>query len=304
MKHFERYRDIIQSWEQFIEYSLKPLPTVIWTNTLRITTQRLQELLQQDGVILRTVSWVDTAFRVESSPVSLGTLWEYWAGLYHIQEEVSLLPPYILKPQPGERILDMCAAPGNKTAQMAVLMENTGTIVANDNNRKRIGAIRALADRMGLINISVIVSDGTSFSFKNGQFDRILVDVPCSCEGNSRKTPSVLEECSLQFSLRLAKRQTLLLKRAVELCKPGGIIIYSTCTYAPEENEGVVNAVLNLFPDKLEMLPITIPAFQTAPGLTSWQGQQYSQELQYSIRVYPHLNDTGGFYVALLRKKQ
>ncbi len=303
-EHLERYRAIIPEWEAFLESLQHPLPTVLWTNTLRITPEELVAILREEGIAVTPLPWYPGAFRVQSEHPSPGTTWAYFAGLFHIQEEVSLLPPYLLQPQPNERILDLCAAPGNKTAQIAVMMENTGTVVANDHNRHRVGAIRAVVDRLGLINVSILVSDGTSFSPRNGTFDRVLVDVPCSCEGTSRKTPTVLAQCSLHFSERLAKRQLLLLKRAVEVCRPGGIIAYSTCTYAPEENEMVVDQVLQLFPEQLEILPITIPNFTFSPGLTAWQGHELNRNLRHTLRVYPHQNDTGGFYVALLRKRQ
>jgi len=107
-----------------------------------------------------------------------------------------------------------------------------------------------------------------------------------------------------RFSERLARRQLLLLKRAVEVCRPGGIIAYSTCTYAPEENEMVVDQILQLFPEQLEILPVTISNFTFSPGLTTWQGYQLHPHLRHTMRIYPHQNDTGGFYVALLRKRQ
>ncbi len=300
----DRYRAIIPEWDLFLERLAHPLPTVLWTNTLRITPSHLAQLLRAEGIELKPLPWYPPAFRVLQAPTAIGNTWEYYAGLFHIQEEVSLLPVALLNPQPGERILDLCAAPGNKTAQMAVAMHNEGTVVANDHNRHRIGAIRAVVDRLGLINVSILVSDGTSFSPRNGNFDKVLVDVPCSCEGTSRKSPGVLAQCSVAFSERLAKRQRLLLKRAVELCRPGGLIAYSTCTYAPEENEMVVDSILQLFGAQLEVVPITIDRFTFSPGLTQWQGQSFSETLRYTMRVYPHQNDTGGFYVALLRKTQ
>jgi NOL1/NOP2/sun family putative RNA methylase len=240
--------------------------------------------------------------RAENSPERLGRHWTYLAGWFHIQEASSMIPALLLDPQPGERILDLCAAPGNKTALMALALENRGTVVANDVFWDRIRPLRSAIDRLGLLNVSVTCHDGTSYPKRAGQFDRVLVDVPCSCEGTTRRFPRLLKRGPTRRMPKRFKKQKLLLESAIRRCRKGGRILYSTCTYAPEENEALVNAVLCEMPDEVRVLPVGLPGLKTAPGLTAWAGESFRGELQNSVRIWPHLNDSGGFYIALLEK--
>jgi 16S rRNA C967 or C1407 C5-methylase (RsmB/RsmF family) len=150
-----------------------------------------------------------------------------------------MLPPLILDPQPGERLLDMCAAPGGKATYLAQLTQNRALIVANDVTHHRIGILRSHSDRLGITSIVVTRYQGQSFPMRM-QFDRILLDPPCSAEGTYRtgKRPPLTEDP--QVSYRLQRLQQMLLNRALELLRPGGTLVYSTCTYAPEENEEVL----------------------------------------------------------------
>ena len=229
-----------------------------------------------------------------------GVRYEYKTGLYNVQEEAAVIPVKILDPQPGERILDMCAAPGNKTAQIAMAMQNRGTVVANDRSAGRHRASRSILDRLGLGNVCLSLHNGTNFPRSAGTFDRVLVDVPCSCEGTSRKQPAVLDEHP-QYD-KLAGVQRGLLQRAFELCEPGGRVVYSTCTYAPEENEEVIDDVLSSLDFDVEWLDCRLDGFDSAPGLTSWRGRSFDSRMSRAMRVWPHLNDTGGFFVAAFDK--
>jgi SAM-dependent methyltransferase len=212
-----------------------------------------------------------------------------------------MVPVSILDPKPGERILDLCAAPGNKTAQMALALGNGGTVVANDMVFSRLKALRATIDRLGLVNVTVTCADGSNYPRSAGLFDAVLVDVPCSCEGTSRKTPGVLDAPS-SLLRRQIQRQEPLLEQAIRRCRPGGRVLYSTCTYAPEENEMVVASVIDRWPDRVRILPARLPGFKVAEGLTRWNGRSFHPDLRHTLRIWPHLNDTGGFYVALLQR--
>ena len=299
---FSRYRSIVDDWHAFLETLARPLPTVIWANTLRILPEALASLLAEEGIDVTPLSWYPGAFRVAPG-ARPGRTWAYKVGLFHIQEEVSLLPVVLLDPHPNERILDLCAAPGSKTAQMAVRLGNQGTIIANDIGFDRMRALRHVLERLGVVNVSTLVRDGANLPRAVGMFDRILVDAPCSCEGTSRKNPEVLGTCGLGFSLQHQGVQKALLRKAVQLCRPGGRIVYATCTYAPEENEAVVDAILTEFGDeRVRMLPAQVPGFRTAPALTEWNGQRFHPSLERAIRVWPHHNDTGGFFIAVLEK--
>ncbi len=297
-----RYRPIVDDWASFVHVIVRPLPTVIWTNTRRVSPDHLRDLLGELGVEATPVPWYPGAFRLPPE-VKPGHLWPYKVGLFHVQEEVSLLPPVLLDPQPGERVLDMAAAPGGKTAQMAMLMENRGTVIANDVGVHRMRALRHVLERLGILNTSTLVHDGSNIPASVGVFDRVLVDAPCSCEGTARKNPEVLRLCGVDVSLEYQGVQKALLRKAVQLCRPGGRIVYSTCTFAPEENEAVVDAILREFgTSRLRVVPVRVGAFRTSPGLTEWSGQRFHASLSHAIRIWPHHNDTGGFFIAVLEK--
>ncbi|MFP4596857.1 MAG: RsmB/NOP family class I SAM-dependent RNA methyltransferase [Persicimonas sp.] len=297
----ERYRSIVGDWDGFAEALSRPLPVCVWTNTLRTRPERLSELMQTGGWAAEPVGWYPGAFRLPPQ-VSPGKRLEYMAGLYHVQEEVSLIPPVLLEATPDDRVLDMCAAPGNKTAQLAVAMHNRGTLVANDRNYGRIRALRRTIDRLGLANVSVTAYDGANYPPESGSFDKVLVDAPCSCEGTTRKHPEAIEKLSTNYDCRLAGTQRALLRKAVQRCRVGGRVVYSTCTYAPEENECIVSEVLDELGAAVRLLPARIEGLRSAPGLTSWKQRQFNDEMTNAMRIWPHQNDTGGFFAALLEK--
>lgn len=297
----QRYQPIIDDWSAFADALERPLPLCVWTNTLRTNAERIEQSLESDGLHPVPISWYPGAYRL-SHEIRSGNRFEYVAGLYHVQEEASLLPVVILDPQPGERVLDSCAAPGNKTVQMAIRMNNQGTVVGNDRDYRRNKAVSRAVDRLGIFNTIITTYDAANYPGDAGTFDRILADVPCSCEGTSRKNSEVFAKLAGLDPGRMQKTQQAILRKALHLTRPGGRVVYSTCTYAPEENEAVVDSVLKLFGDEVRLLPARIPGFNSAPGLTSWQGKEFDGSMTQAMRVYPHHNDTGGFFVALLEK--
>ena len=297
-----RYRPLIDDWDAFVAALNRPLPRCLWANPLRLAAGTLAAVLRSEGLDPEPVPWYPGAFRLPpDTPV--GGQWWYFAGLAHCQEEASLLPVRLLDPRPGERILDLCAAPGGKTAQIAVALEGRGTVVANDVLVGRIRPLRANLERLGLLNVSLTVWDGASYPNAAGTFDRILVDAPCSCEGTLRRH-GPLEHYGPEVSTRYARLQQALLRRAVALCRPGGRIVYSTCTFAPEENEAVVDAVLRHFGSAVRVVPARIPDLRTAPGITEWRGQRFDPQVELSLHLWPHHNDTGGFFAAVLEKAE
>jgi NOL1/NOP2/sun family putative RNA methylase len=300
---FERYRSIIDDWEAFLASLSRPLPTCIWTNTLRTSPESLQAWLERSDIDASPLAWHEGAFLLPEH-VSPGNRIEYMTGLYHVQEEVSLLPPMFMDLDPSHRVLDLCAAPGNKSAQIAVEMDNRGTVVANDINHHRSRAIKRTIDRLGLANTCMTIYDGTSLPRDIGTFDRVLADVPCSCEGTTRKHPTSVENFSVEFSARLASKQIALLRKAFQVCEPGGRVVYSTCTFAPEENEGVVQKLIDdVGEDRVELLPTQVDGLETSPGLTEFNERTYTASMRHALRIWPHQNDTGGFFVAVLEKK-
>ncbi len=301
---FERYRTIVPDWQAFCATLREPLPFCIWIHPNRVAqVQALIRWLEESDVRLHPISWLPGAYRWEG-PVPPGKHLAFLLGLYHIQEAVSQLPVYLLDPRPGERILDLCAAPGNKTAQIALHMEQQGTLVANDRDPYRVRILRRTLDRLGITNVTTLHRDGANLPGRIAYFDRVLVDAPCSCEGTSRKHVLHTRQQGVHFSEKLSGLQRALLRKAVHLCRPGGRIVYATCTYAPEENEEVVDAILREYGSSvLRIRSVELPeGLRTAPGLTAWRGRQFHPSLQDTLRIWPHLNDTGGFYVAVLEK--
>jgi NOL1/NOP2/sun family putative RNA methylase len=298
----DRYRDIVDDYDAFLEACARPLPTTIWSNPLKTTPVELEARLAEDGVALEPVSWRPGTYRIDPR-VSPGTRMEFMAGHYQVQEEAALPAVDLMEVRPGERVLDLCAAPGNKSAQLAVAMNGEGMVVANDKSYGRLRAVRAVIDRLGLMNVAVTNTDAIRFpDLGQGPFDRVLADVPCSCEGTLRKNPSALELASQTNLFELAGVQASILRRGIELCRPGGVVVYATCTFAPEENEYVVQRMLEEWGDAIELEPARIDGFVSLPGLEEWGDDRFDDRMERCMRVWPHHNDTGGFFVARMRK--
>ncbi|AUB82005.1 RsmB/NOP family class I SAM-dependent RNA methyltransferase [Candidatus Thiodictyon syntrophicum] len=296
-----RYRDLLDDWDAFAAALCRPLAPCIWANPSRIAVADLIELLAAEGIAAVTIPWLPGALRL---PVETraGQHWWYCAGLAHAQEEVSQLPALLLDLVPGQRVLDLCAAPGGKTAQIALALGNRGTLIANDIAAARIKALQGNLDRLGILNCSTTCTDGANWPAAAGQFDRILVDAPCSSEGTLRRSPPLLERLDPGSPARLAPRQRALLRKAVQRLKPGGRLVYSTCTFAPEENECTVAAVMAEYPGQLRLVPIALPGLIGTPGITHWEGRDLPAELALALRIWPHHNDSGGFFIAVLEK--
>ena len=212
-----------------------------------------------------------------------------------------MIPPLVLDPKKDETILDTCAAPGSKTTQMAEMMQNTGLIIANDSNMSRIKALRYNLDKSGIINTIVTRMDAAKLNASHIQFDKILLDAPCSAEGTIRKDWKVLSRWSETLIHGLSRLQKHITTNAIHALKPGGTMVYSTCTLAPEENEEVITNLL----DKVKGLTvekISLDGLKTRPGIEEWQDRQYAEQVKNCARIYPQDNDSEGFFVAKLRK--
>jgi NOL1/NOP2/sun family putative RNA methylase len=302
MELVDRYAPVTDDPEAFRTACARPLPTTVRVNGLKTTTAAATDALADAGVGATPAVWSPTVLRLDTDAAG-GTL-PYYLGWIHGQEEVSCLPAHILDPQPGETIVDLAAAPGGKATQLADLMDDTGTVIANDVNLGRLSALRHNSERLGVTNLVVTHQDGRHFSLKPlgsvHTVDRVLVDAPCSCEGTLRKSPHIVADWDPHGHRGLQPVQTDLLGRAVEMTRPGGVVVYATCTFAPEENEAVVDSVLSSHPCSIDT--ITLPAgLEAAPGLQQYDAMRFDDSLRDTIRIYPHQNDTGGFYVARLR---
>jgi len=307
MNPLERYRPLVDDYEAFREAASRPLPYVVRVNTIKTSVERARAALDEEGIAYEPMDWNPRLLKLpDGSP---GDSWAYFHGWLHGQEEVSALPARVLDPQPGERVWDAAAAPGSKTTQLAALMDDTGLVVGNDSNLGRLSALRHNAERLGCTSVAVTNQDARNFSVKPfgsetpdrpgafDHFDRALVDAPCSCEGTCRKNPGALDDWTMEHVESVSGIQKGILRRAVQATRPGGEVVYSTCTFAPEENEDVLDHVLDA--EDCRLVDCDVP-LETAPGVTEWEDETFDESVRKAHRIYPHQNDTGGFFVAKL----
>ncbi len=288
-----RYRPVMDDWDAFLVAARTPLPHVVRVNTLKISPSSLQQRLVASGIGVASYEWSEELLEIADPP---GRQIEHWLGLYYAQEAVQTLPVLALDPQPEKKILDLCAAPGGKATFIAARMQNRGTLVANEPNGRRQMSLLANINRLGVLNTMITAYQGENFPLGT-KFDRVLVDAPCSAEGTLRKVSSLQHGASIGTITRLARLQKRLIVRAFDLLTPKGLLVYSTCTFAPEENEAVVAHLLQ--ERAARILPIEIPV-EAATGLTEWLDEPFPQEIQRCVRVYPHHLDSGGGFVALI----
>ncbi len=292
-----RYRPIVDNPQAFLEASVRPLPRVVWTNTLRVSTRRAERLVLHRCPQAQPIGWIPGAWRVppEATP---GKWLEFALGLLHVQEEITLVPVWALGPLPGQRVLDLCAAPGNKGADVAVTMGDRGQLVTNEINWRRLSSLHDTLSRLGVTCATVTRGDGRSYPGKE-YFDRVLVDAPCTGEGTTRKSGGRTRSPESEAREEIVARQKGLLTRALGLTRPGGVIVYATCTYAPEENEAILSHV---DPEQAVIEPLQLPpGLRATPGVRSWKGVEFRPDVTRALRFWPHHNDTGGFFVARLR---
>lgn len=235
---------------------------------------------------------------MEDGPCPLSRTVEHWLGLLYVQQASTGVAPPELAPRPGERVLDLCSAPGGKTTHMADLMDDRGCLVASEISESRIRGLLGNVYRLGHTGILVVAGDGRSFP-EGACFDRVLLDAPCSGEGTLRRRGGQAPNQSASFSSYVTAAQRALLERAVRVTRPGGTILYVTCTFAPEENEAVVSEALERLPVDLEPLSLPVPH---ARGLTSFEGRTFDPRLEGAARIYPHHLDSGGLFLARLRR--
>ena len=294
-----RYEHIIPGFNEFLKCLEKPLPKTVRLNTLKAEAEEIMASLEERGVEFKPLSWYEHGIKLLNVEKP-GNLLEYFLGLIHPQEEVSMIPPVLMELEPGELVLDLCAAPGSKATQISQIMGNTGHVVANDVSLERISLLRDNYERLGVLNMSITMYDGRRFPLAC-QFDKVLVDVPCTCEGTARKSPEVLVRTPEQLGKRMSGLQKALLRKAYQLCRPGGRIVYASCTYAPEENEEVVSEILESTPG------VTLEAFEPSveysPGLKQWNGRRFQPSMDRCVRIYPHQLDGPGFFIARLVKR-
>jgi len=266
-------------------------------NTLAITAKKLIPRLEKLGVKLEKVPFAKHGYYFESD-FSLGAISEYLLGYYYIQEAAAQLPVAVLNPQPTDLILDCCAAPGGKTTQMAAAMKNQGTIIAYELKPHRMPSLLVNLERCGVTNTTAFDGDVAKARKMGLQFDKILLDAPCA--GNYCSEPGWFDKRTqegINLSSRIQKR---LLRKIVELLKPGGTLVYSTCSLEPEEDELNMDWAIKNLPVKLEKINLPLGD----PGVTKVFGEELHEDVAYCKRFWPHKTNTEGFFIAKLVKHE
>ena len=282
-------------------FSVPDVPA-IRLNTLKATVPEALSCLKADGIPFSPLPWSKTAFFLDG--VTKDKLYDYPLvndGRVYFQTLSSQLPVIVLDPQPGERVLDMCAAPGSKTTQMCAMMQDRGEIVACEVVKPRFFKLKAVCQLLGASNVRCKLIDGRRFRDDQG-FDRILVDAPCSSEGRFKTfDKKTVGYWSLRKIKEMAHKQKGLLLSASRLLKPGGRLVYSTCTFSPEENEGVVDWFLRKA-EGFTVEPVRPEGVPGYPCLTEWEGRSYTEDICKAFRVLP-TDRTNGFFMASFRKE-
>ncbi len=298
---------IVRRWINFfgIEETLKlieamerGIPKHVRVNTIKIDEGELVERLKERGFEVEKTE-VPFCYEVLREPYSVGATPEYLMGYYYVMEKSSCVPPLALDPKPKDVVVDFASSPGGKTTFLAQLMGNRGVLIAVEASKDRIQALIDNVHRMGVLNTAIVHMDATKFYKLGIKVDKILLDAPCSGEGvihkdRERKRISGRRDIEL-----CSKLQRDLVTSALKSLKPGGVLVYSTCSLTPEENELVVQYVLENFNVRIEEIEWGERALTYIPNYG-----ELDREIGKCRRFYPHKHKTSGFFVAKIVKSK
>ncbi len=286
---------------KLLEANEKPLTPSIRVNTLKIKPSELRIRLEKKGFKVEAIELVQYGLKILKAPLNLGSLHEYLQGYYYLQNIASMFPALIIDPKPNDVVIDMCAAPGSKATQLAQIMGNKGKLLLIEKNKERIPALEMNIRRMGISNSIIINQDAINIDELNIKANKILLDAPCTGEGLIRQDKKRKKSKTLNDINKLSRIQKKILTAGLEVLKPGGKLLYSTCSIGPEENELVVNEVLK---EKASYEIIEIEQKFGVEGLTKVFDMELNPKLKLSQRIYPHLHDTIGFFLCLIENLQ
>jgi len=301
LKFIERYSKLID-WEEFKKYSLSFLRRSIRANTLKISVKELRERLKNNWT-LEQIQWCKEGYWIEHTKKErrdIGNLIEHSLGYFYTQEAASMIPPVVLEPKPNDVVLDIAASPGSKTTQIAQYMQNKGILIANDYTIERMKPLTMNLQRCGVANSIITLMEGQWFKRSGIEFDKVLVDAPCSGTGTIRKSLKTISIWNPDMVRRLSITQKQLIETGFNLIKENGTLVYSTCSLEPEENEAVVDFLLNKYENaKLEEIKLNL---KNSPAIVEFENKKYNPEIKKCLRIWPQDNDTEGFFVAKIRK--
>lgn len=272
-------------------------------NPLAGDTSNTQKELGSLGWTGEQFSWMPEGYTIRDGQQAIRDSSLVREGKVYIQNAASWLPPILLQPNPGETVLDVCAAPGGKTTHVAAIANNQARITANDNSRARLAKLQSVCRQMHADITRFTLYDARQLSRKldGEQFDKILLDAPCSGEGMMQfDRDKDFTMWSVAQIKRLQVLQKHILRQAWELLRPGGTLVYSTCTMAPEENEAVIDYALRAF-EHIELVPIEYNLPNRVAAVQSWNGKSYDPRVNGSMRLIPS-QEVEAFFVCVLKK--
>ncbi|MDO5396713.1 MAG: RsmF rRNA methyltransferase first C-terminal domain-containing protein [bacterium] len=285
----DEYGEFLRAFEN------EPVYSGIRVNTLR---RNAHETVKNAFGALESIPWCADGFYADKSKIS-GNHPLHLAGLIYFQEPSAMCAASALPIDEGDFVLDLCAAPGGKSTHVGAKLKNTGLLVANEIVRSRAEILSSNIERMGLTNTVVTNESPDRLAEKYpGFFDKIIVDAPCSGEGMFRKEPQAVTEWSLEHTLSCGERQKNILSSALQMLKPGGMLMYSTCTFAPAENEKIAAWLAEKGMQLIEMPELSM----LTPGRTEWSGTD--TDMSRTRRIFPHKNKGEGHFAALFKKPE
>ena len=288
----DEFEEFLKGYDRTRHYGLR-------VNRTKITAEAFERMSMYD---LTPVPWIDNAFEYEDS-ISPAKHPYYFAGMYYLQEPSAMTPANLLPIEPGDRVLDLCAAPGGKATELGAKLNHTGLLVANDISNSRAKALLKNIELFGIPNVLVTSEPSEKLAEKfPAFFDKILIDAPCSGEGMFRKNPGMMKDWETYGPKHYSELQRSIVPNALRMLKPGGMLLYSTCTFSPEENEGSVKFMMDLDPD-LEIVDIASRYEGFAPGRPELI-EDGMEDLKKCVRIWPHKMNGEGHFIALLRKKE
>lgn len=304
----EQYREWLSPDEtvQLVRAAQRPLVPTLRVNTLKIDVDEARHLWPQwYGWQIRPLPFCAAGWQIVAQGQDLSRTLEHKMGFYYIQDAASMLPVEMFHFGTKTRplVLDMAASPGGKTTHLTCKLNDQGLVIANDSNAKRMPALRSNLQNWGSMCTALTNYHGERFgSWFPEVFDQVLLDAPCSGESLRTAERRKSRPVSVKKRQALQRRQVRLLSSAFQALKPGGQLVYATCSLSPDEDEAVLDALLNLYPQQatIEAPHCTLPI--PAPGLPSNGEQVFHAQVRRAVRLWPHLYDTTGFFAASIRK--
>jgi 16S rRNA (cytosine1407-C5)-methyltransferase len=301
------FRDLLSAaeYEMMLAEIDQPLPPAIRVNPLKSAPDFPKSLVKKYCWQLEPVPFCPDGYRVPNTPAAaVSAALEHHLGMYYIQEVASMLPVELFNDfSAGELVLDMAASPGGKTTHLVSRGADQSLVIANDSSQGRIQALRSVLQNWGAVHYAVTRFPAERFGqWFPGTFDKVLLDAPCSMQGLRTADSHPSRPVTAKESAQLSRRQRAMLASAIRALRVGGEVVYSTCTLLPEEDEMVVDAVLREFSGSIEITDARRILPSPAPGLTHFKGQDFSAELDKSLRLWPHRYHTAGFFACHLRK--